>query len=228
MSSCLPCVVVVPVFIPWDTRAIKSLEHKSSPNTHIYHTHERERAVIRKESIQVTKLCVTRCNTPRRQTLSPQSLSSQPAPYRHGHVSHLTAKWILWSPIYHLVELWPPKHLNLQSPYQPKTHLTNQVPPKGSSVLSPAHSSPGMHSSDTSMKKSSLRFSSLVSPTLLPSQAPGHSCRGASALIHLALPPLCFNPEAQLALPLPQGRLPLVPAFSQGFPQHGNVHLPMG
>lgn len=109
MSSCLPCVVVVPVFIPWDTRATKSLEHKSSPNTHIYHTHERERAVIRKESIQVTKLSVTRCNTPRRQTLSPQSLSSQPAPYRHGHVSHLTGKWILWSPIYHLVKLWPPK-----------------------------------------------------------------------------------------------------------------------
>lgn len=109
MSSCLPCVVVVPVFIPWDTRATKSLEHKSSPNTHTYHTHERERAVIRKESIQVTKLSVTRCNTPRRQTLSPQSLPSQPAPYRHGHVSHLTAKWILWSPIYHLVKLWPPK-----------------------------------------------------------------------------------------------------------------------
>lgn len=60
-----------------------------------------------------------------------------------------------------------------------------------------------------------------------PKRAPTHSCRGASALVHQGPPPLCFNSEVQLALPSPQCRLPLVPAFSQGFPQHGNVQLPM-
>lgn len=97
MSSCLPRVVVVPVFIPRDITAIKPLVHKTFPNTHIYYLHERQRAIIRRKSIQVTKVSVIRWNIPRRQTLSPQPLSSQPAHYRHSHVSHLPGKWILRS-----------------------------------------------------------------------------------------------------------------------------------
>lgn len=49
--SCLPCVLFVPVFIPWNTRAIKSLVHKRSPNTHIYHLQGKERAIFLLEGV---------------------------------------------------------------------------------------------------------------------------------------------------------------------------------
>lgn len=48
-------LLVVPVFIPWDTRARKALVQKSSPHTHIFHTHEGERTVVRKEPIQASR-----------------------------------------------------------------------------------------------------------------------------------------------------------------------------
>lgn len=115
---------------------------------------------MRRESIQVTKVFVTRWNIPRRQTLSPQPLSSQPAPYRHGHVSHLTEKWILgssgWLSLWEILaapNTWiyraptKPKHL-LQTSSLPKAALgslhhtppqecTNQTTPWKSSAWAP-------------------------------------------------------------------------------------------